>query len=366
VALHTTSGRTRLGVALATTTMLAWATLPIALSVLLQAIGPETLTWFRFAVSGAVLTAYLGLRGGLPKLRGLSRVEWSLLAIAVIGLASNYVLFLIGLEMTTPANVQVLMQLSPLLLAIGGIAIFGERFNRTQWIGFGVLIGGLGLFFSDQLREFVDDGPRYLLGCAVLTGFGAVQEAAKVRAGQEIAVFGCGGVGLNIIQAAALVGAKTIVAIDTDPAKLVLASRFGATHTLGADTEAIHKEIRQLTEERQGVDYVFDAVGSVEIARIGYQSICKGGEVVLVGIAHFKDKLSLSQIVTVTQEKCVRGTTQGSANPWVVVPKLVSLYEEGKLRLDELVSRSYRLEEVNQAMQDLRDGKNARGIIAFQ
>jgi S-(hydroxymethyl)glutathione dehydrogenase/alcohol dehydrogenase len=162
-----------------------------------------------------------------------------------------------------------------------------------------------------------------------------------------------------------LAGAKTIIAIDTDAAKLELASRFGATHLLPADTDAIHKEIRKLTEEGQGVDYAFDAVGNVEIARTGYQSICKGGEVVLVGIAHFKDKLSLSQIVTVTQEKCVRGTTQGSANPWIAVPQLVSLYENGKLRLDELISRKYRLDEANQAMEDLRNGKNARGIIVF-
>ena len=237
----------------------------------------------------------------------------------------------------------------------------------AQFLG----VGGFAeqIVVSDNALVKIDEAmpldKASLLGCAVLTGFGAVQQAAKVGQGQEVAVFGCGGVGLNIVQAAALVGAKTIIAIDTDPAKLELASRLGATHTLPADTDAIHKEIRKLTEECQGVDYAFDAVGNVEIARTGYQSICKGGEVVLVGIAHFKDKLSLSQIVTVTQEKCVRGTTQGSANPWIAVPQLVSLYGNGKLRLDELVSRTYRLDEANQAMQDLRDGKNARGIIVF-
>jgi S-(hydroxymethyl)glutathione dehydrogenase/alcohol dehydrogenase len=204
-----------------------------------------------------------------------------------------------------------------------------------------------------------------LLGCAVLTGYGAVTEAAKVQAGQEVAIFGCGGVGLNIVQSAAMAGAKTVIAIDTDPAKLELARNFGATHTLAANTDGIHKEIRKLTEERQGVDFAFDAVGNVEIARTGYQSICKGGEVILVGIAHFKDKLSLSQIVTVTQEKCVRGTTQGSADPWTAIPELVALYGDGKLRIDELVSKNYRLEDANQAMQDLRDGKNARGVIVF-
>ena len=125
----------------------------------------------------------------------------------------------------------------------------------AQFLG----VGGFAekIVVSDNALVRIDEtmplDKASLLGCAVLTGFGAVQQAAKVVRGQEIAVFGCGGVGLNIVQAATLAGAKTIIAIDTDAAKLELASRFGATHLLPADTDAIHKKIRKLTEEGQGV-----------------------------------------------------------------------------------------------------------------
>jgi S-(hydroxymethyl)glutathione dehydrogenase/alcohol dehydrogenase len=204
-----------------------------------------------------------------------------------------------------------------------------------------------------------------LLGCAVLTGFGAVEKAAGVRAGDEVAVFGCGGVGLNILQTARRLGARTIVAVDLDDGKLELAHRFGATHTLRGDAPDLHKAIRALTVERQGVDFAFDAVGNVEIARIAYQSICKGGEVVLVGIAHSKDKLTLSQIVAVTQEKSVRGTTQGSLDAWSAMPRLIDLYNKGELMLDELVTSRYSLDRINDAIEDLRGGRNARGLIVF-
>jgi S-(hydroxymethyl)glutathione dehydrogenase/alcohol dehydrogenase len=204
-----------------------------------------------------------------------------------------------------------------------------------------------------------------LLGCAVLTGFGAVEKAARVRAGDEVAVFGCGGVGLNVIQTARRLGAATVVAIDLDDRKLEMARRFGATHTLRGDAPELSKEIRALTLEKQGVDFAFDAVGNVEIARVAFQSVCKGGEVILVGIAHAKDKLSLSQIVAVTQEKTIRGTTQGSLDAWSALPRLVELYNKGELLLDELVTAEYSLDRVNDAIADLRSGRNARGLVVF-
>lgn len=204
-----------------------------------------------------------------------------------------------------------------------------------------------------------------LLGCAVITGYGAARYAAEVAPGDEVAVFGCGGVGLNIVQAAKLQGAKLIVAVDLDDAKLETAKRFGATHALRADTPDLHKAIRALTTERAGLDFAFEAVGNAEVGRVAFLSIAKGGEVILVGIAHMKDKLSLSQIAAVTQEKGVRGTTNGSADSWKTVPLLIDLYRKGDLLLDELVSRTYRLDEINQAMDDLRSGRNARGVVVM-
>ncbi len=204
-----------------------------------------------------------------------------------------------------------------------------------------------------------------LLGCAVLTGFGAVEKAARVGAGDEVAVFGCGGVGLNVVQTARRRGAAIVIAIDLDERKLEMARSFGATHSLRGDAAELAKEIRALTVEKQGVDFAFDAVGNIGIARLAFQSVCKGGEVVLVGIAHAKDKLSLSQIVAVTQEKTVRGTTQGSLDAWSAVPRLIELYKKGELMLDELVTAEYSLDRVNDAVADLRSGRNARGLVVF-
>jgi len=202
-----------------------------------------------------------------------------------------------------------------------------------------------------------------LLGCAVITGYGAAQYAARVRAGDDVAVFGCGGVGLNIVQGARLAGAGTIIAVDLDDAKLEMAGKFGATHTLRGDAENLHKQIRALTREKAGLDFAFEAVGNPEIARIAFLSIAKGGEVILVGIAHMKEKVALSQIAAVTQEKGMRGTTNGSADSWKTVPLLVDLYRKRELKLDELVSRTYSLDEINDAMADLRSGRNARGVV---
>jgi S-(hydroxymethyl)glutathione dehydrogenase/alcohol dehydrogenase len=251
----------------------------------------------------------------------------------------------------------------PTSAAAGRLSLEGQPV--AQFLG----VGGFAeqAILSDNAVVKIDPAmpldKACLLGCAVLTGFGAVTEAARVATGDEVAVFGCGGVGLNIVQAAADAGARLLIAVDLDDRKLELASRFGATHTFRGDDPELAKQIRALTEERQGVDHAFEVVGDPELARICYQCICKGGEVVLVGIARATDKLSLSQIVAVTQEKTVRGSQQGSVDAWVVVPKLVSRYLAGELRVDELVTRSYPLKEINKAFADLRAGRNARGIV---
>jgi len=165
---HQTSGRTGLGLALATTTMLAWATLPIALTAMLRDLDPLTLIWFRFLAASLVLGAILASRGSLPKLSLLDPRAWVLLVLAALCMAANYLLFLLGLDMTTPANTQIVMQACPLLFSLGAMAIYGERFNRRQWLGFSVLIAGLAVFCSDQLLAFIAERYRYLVGYAVV------------------------------------------------------------------------------------------------------------------------------------------------------------------------------------------------------
>jgi S-(hydroxymethyl)glutathione dehydrogenase/alcohol dehydrogenase len=204
-----------------------------------------------------------------------------------------------------------------------------------------------------------------LLGCAVLSGWGAAQAGARIRQGDEVAVFGCGGAGLNILQGAAKAGAGTIIAIDRDQRKLELAREFGATRCLNAATRDLAKQVRNLTREREGVDYAFDSVGSAEVIEAAYASVCRGGEVVCVGIAHRDETLSLSQVGLVLMEKGIRGSLGGSQSPYQAVPRLVEAYLDGQLNLDELASKRYPLAEVNQAMSDLREGKNGRGILVF-
>lgn len=164
MALHQASGRWKLGLALALATAGFWSTLPVALKITLEQLDPYTLTWFRFLVAFVLMFAWLAARGGLAPLRGLSRRHLALLAIAALGLIGNYVLYLLGVQHTSPGNTQLLIQLAPLLMALGGIFVFRERFVAGQWLGLAVMVGGLGLFFADQLGHDTLPAGRYVWG----------------------------------------------------------------------------------------------------------------------------------------------------------------------------------------------------------
>lgn len=160
--LHRASGNWRLGLGLSLTTALCWATLPIALKVVLDELDAITLTWFRFLVATVFTAAWLGLRGRLGGYARLGGVGWGLLALAGVMLLANYVFYLLGIQYTSPANTQLLIQLAPLLMALGGIWVFGESFRAAQWIGLGMLVGGLVVFSLDQWQGA--RGPGYLTG----------------------------------------------------------------------------------------------------------------------------------------------------------------------------------------------------------
>jgi len=185
MALHQASGRWQLGLVLALSTAALWATLPVALKLALEVTDAYTLTWFRFLVAALVMGAWLGLRNGLRGFATLSRADWLLLSLAALMLMGNYVLYLLGLDLTTPANAQLIIQLAPLLMAVGAIVVFGERFSRGQWIGLGVLACGLALFFRDQLLVAVAAPGRYLAGSLLVAG-GAVVWAAYALAQKQL------------------------------------------------------------------------------------------------------------------------------------------------------------------------------------
>jgi Zn-dependent alcohol dehydrogenase len=209
-----------------------------------------------------------------------------------------------------------------------------------------------------------------IVGCAVLTGAGAVLHTAKVRAEESVAVFGVGGVGLSAIQAAALVGAYPIIAVDLDEEKLAFARGFGATHTVNAakNNDPV-QAIRDIT--KGGVDYAFDAIGkSKTIEQIlqatrpgGIGADNFGGMAVLVGIP--QEKVTIDPNLFVYGQRQYRGSL-GASFPDKDFPMYLRWHQEGKFALDRLVTRRYGLEQINEACDDLHHGKIlGRAILEF-
>ncbi|MBE9180960.1 DMT family transporter [Oculatella sp. LEGE 06141] len=166
--LHQSSGHWRLGLTLALATASLWGVLPIALKVVLQAVDVYTVTWFRFLVSFGLLAIYLVGRGQFPSWQKLRSSRLDLLAIATLCLAVNYLFYLKGLDNTSPTNSQVIIQLAPVFMGLGGLAIFRERYTVPQWIGLGAMTAGMTLFFNDQLQALVNASTQYLVGTGIL------------------------------------------------------------------------------------------------------------------------------------------------------------------------------------------------------
>lgn len=202
-----------------------------------------------------------------------------------------------------------------------------------------------------------------LVGCAVATGVGAVLYTAQVRPGESVVVFGCGGVGLNVLQGAALCGASTIIAVDMNDSKMALARQFGATHTLLANDDTI-TAIRDLTGGR-GADHAFEAIGSPAVQELSLTAIRPGGTLTLAGLSPMGTGTNLPGAIITRQEKVIRGSYYGTIYARRDFPLLLDLYMTGKLKLDELISQEYRLDQVNEAFDAMLTGQVARGVIVF-
>ncbi len=166
--LHKTSGNWRLGLGLALLTVFLWGVLPVALKITLQVLDPYTVTWFRFLMAFSLLAIWLTLKGNFPPREKLKSNVIKLLAIASFFLAANYILFLIGIKLTSPANAQVLIQLAPVLLGFGSLIIFKERYTILQWVGVGILTLGFALFFNQKLQLLIDSASEYLIGSGII------------------------------------------------------------------------------------------------------------------------------------------------------------------------------------------------------
>jgi S-(hydroxymethyl)glutathione dehydrogenase/alcohol dehydrogenase len=205
-----------------------------------------------------------------------------------------------------------------------------------------------------------------LIGCGVPTGWGSAVHAAATEPGDTIAIYGIGGIGINTVQGAALAGARNVVAIDPLPNKREAAEQFGATHTCETPEEA-QELIQQLTRG-VGADKAIITVGVVDskVVSDAVTVIRKGGTVVITGLADpTKVNIELNSAMLTLFEKTVKGSLFGSGDPFNDIPKMVELYQSGDLKLDELITTTYTLDEVNQGYEDLVAGKNIRGVIRF-
>jgi S-(hydroxymethyl)glutathione dehydrogenase/alcohol dehydrogenase len=203
-----------------------------------------------------------------------------------------------------------------------------------------------------------------LIGCAVMTGVGAVLNTARVEPGATMAVFATGGVGLNVIQGGTLVNASQIIAVDLLDNKLEYARTVGATHTINSSKEDPIEAIRELTGG-MGVDYAFDAIGLPSVSRQAYDCTRPGGTTVVVGMAPTGAEIPIPATIA-GSSKTVKGCFYGSTRPAVDFPRLVDFYVQGRLKLDQIISRRYRLDEINEAFAALARGDNARGVIVME
>jgi S-(hydroxymethyl)glutathione dehydrogenase/alcohol dehydrogenase len=203
-----------------------------------------------------------------------------------------------------------------------------------------------------------------LLACGVITGFGAVSNTAKVKPGHYVAVVGCGGVGLNSIQAAAISGAATIVAIDLSADKLAAARKFGATHTIDPRSQNAQEEIKALTGGR-GVDFVFVTVGAKVAFDRAFDYITKNGSVVVVGMPPSGVFAEYDPGTLAAWNQKILGSKMGETHVATDIPALVDLYRAGRLKLDELITERYPLERINEAIAAVNAGKALRNVIVF-
>ena len=203
-----------------------------------------------------------------------------------------------------------------------------------------------------------------LVGCCVSTGVGAVTRHAKIEAGSTVLVIGCGGVGLNAVQGALLSGARTIIAADLLDNKLAMAKKFGATHTVNTSAGDPVKTIKELTGGF-GVDYAFDAVNVEKTQALALDATCVGGRMVGVGVPHPGVRASYSPFMMVFTEKTISATFYGSVRPNLDFPIFVDHYMGGRLNLDGLISRTYKLDEINEGFRAMMGGEVARGVVVF-
>ena len=219
---------------------------------------------------------------------------------------------------------------------------------------------------EDALVQVREDAPLEvvaLIGCGVTTGVGAAIHTAKVQPRSRVVVIGAGGVGLNVVQGAALAGAETIIVVDIRGPKLEHALQFGATHLVNAATEDVQPRVREITKGEMA-DYAFEVIGNTEAIYQAFHATRRGGATVIVGVPPTGTRLDIDPDF-LHQDRVLMGCTYGSCYPRADMPKFVDLYMAGKLKLDEFVTRTFGLDEINTAFDLLDRREVARSLILY-
>src|SRR6202158_5025802 len=210
-----------------------------------------------------------------------------------------------------------------------------------------------------KIREDLPLDGQALIGCGVTTGVGAVLNTAKIEPGSTVAVFGAGGVGLAAIQGARIAGARRIIAVDQFEGKLAMAKRLGATDTVDASSSDPVEEIRKLTGG--GVDYSFEAIGLKSAAEQAFNALKPGGTATVIGMIPVGQKVEIDGYMFLTERK-LQGSSMGSNRFRIDMPHYIDFYMQGRLNLDDMISRRGKLEDVNEAFRAMKAGEVARTV----
>lgn len=215
-----------------------------------------------------------------------------------------------------------------------------------------------------RIRKDAPLAQAALVGCAVTTGIGAVVNTAKLEPGSTVLVVGCGGVGLNVVQGARLAGARQIIVADVSAEKLELGRVFGATDLVNSREVDLVDTVRDLTGGR-GVDYAFEAIGLPRTIEACYEAVRRGGTAVVVGQVADGVKIEIDPFVMSDQEKKLIGSNYGSCRQSIDFPRIIDLYMQGLVDLDSMVTNRIALHEVNDAFEQMRQGKGIRTVIEY-
>lgn len=232
----------------------------------------------------------------------------------------------------------------------------GKKLNA----GFVTTFNEYAVVSENRLTPIPKDFPMDiapLFGCAVTTGLGVINNNAKTKIGESIVIFGAGGVGLNVIQGAAMVSAYPIIAVDIYDNRLAMADKFGATHLINSKKEEVRECVLKILG-KTGADIVVDNTGNTDVINLGYELTAANGRTVFVGVPAKGNNISIYSL-PLHFEKTITGSHGGETNPSIDIPKYIRLYQNGQLNLDDLVTDRFSLDEINTAINGMRTGKIA-------